>query len=88
MKKSDDIRRFSVSDLAARRARGDGRTDFDRLRGKSVDDVEREIAGDPDFRDQPADWLTRAEAATHSAPSELAGIAGSKPGNDVGGVVR
>jgi len=62
MEKNNDIRRFSVADLQARRARGESRTDLPRLRAKSAEDVEREIASDPDFKDEPEDWLAHAEA--------------------------
>ena len=62
MKKEGDIRRFSAAELEARHSRGESRTDMARLRGKSDEQIEREIANDPDFRDEPEDWLARAEA--------------------------
>ena len=62
MEKDNDIRRFSVADLEERQARGESRTDLARLRAKSAEDVEREIASDPDFKDESGDWLAQAKA--------------------------
>lgn len=62
MQKDDTIKRFSATQLAERRARNESRTDLARLRAKSEADIGRDIAGDPEFRDQPADWLAQAEA--------------------------
>lgn len=62
MKKESDIRHFSAAELEARRSRGESRTNLARLRAKSDEQIERDIASDPDFKDEPEDWLARAEA--------------------------
>lgn len=62
MEKAKNIVRFSAADLEARRDRHESKTDMARLRTKTASDVEREIAADPDFKDQPADWHLTAEA--------------------------
>lgn len=62
MEKGRDIRKYSAAELEARRSRGENRTDMARLRAKSVEDIEHETAADPDFRDQPDDWIMHAEA--------------------------
>ncbi len=62
MKKESDIRHFSAAELEARRSRGESGTDLARLRAKSDEQIERDIASDPDFKDEPEDWLARAEA--------------------------
>lgn len=62
MGKSENIKRFSAAELRNRHARGESQTDLALLRAKSEQDIEREIASDPDFRDQPQDWVAYAEA--------------------------
>lgn len=62
MENEKDIRRFSTADLEARRAQGESRTDLARLRAKTAIEIERDIAQDPDFKDEPEDWYRRAEA--------------------------
>ena len=62
MEKESDIKTFSVAELEARRSRGESRTDLARLRAKSDEQIERETESDPDFKDEPQDWLARAEA--------------------------
>ena len=62
MKNEDTISRFSAADLKARRARGESRTDLARVLVKTEDDLERDIASDPDFKDVPTDWYLAAEA--------------------------
>jgi len=70
MQKDDTIRRVSAAELEARRARRPSRTDLARLRAMTEAETERAIAADPDFRDQPEDWLARAEAVM-PAPKQL-----------------
>jgi uncharacterized protein (DUF4415 family) len=62
MAKENGIRRFSETELEERRARGESRTDVARIRAKTAEELEREIAGDPDFSGVPKDWYKRAEA--------------------------
>ncbi len=51
-----------VAEAHRRRARGESRTDFARLRAKTAAELERDIASDPDFRDIPKDWVASAQA--------------------------
>ena len=62
MMKHSRIVRFSATELQGQRARGESRSDFARVQAKSEEELERDIASDPDFRDQPRDWHTAAEA--------------------------
>ncbi len=62
MQNEKDMRRFSAADLSARRARGESRTDLERLRAKTAAEVERDIAADPDFKDQAEEWYLNATA--------------------------
>jgi uncharacterized protein (DUF4415 family) len=56
------IRRFTEAELEERRARGESRTDLARVWAKTAEELERDIASDPDFSDVPEDWYKRAEA--------------------------
>ena len=56
------IRRYSAAELNRRRARGEDRTDLARVRAKTERELERDVASDPEFRDQPDDWHLAAEA--------------------------
>ena len=62
MEKEKGITRFSEADLVERRARGESRTDLARVRAKTAQELERDIASDPDFSGVPEDWYKRAEA--------------------------
>lgn len=62
MEKEKDIRRFSERDLEERRARGKSRTDLERVQAKTEEELERDIASDPDFAGVPEDWIESAEA--------------------------
>jgi uncharacterized protein (DUF4415 family) len=62
--------RFSATELEARRARGESRTDLARVRSKSDAELERDIAGDPDFAGEADDWYKAAEAVI-PAPKKL-----------------
>jgi uncharacterized protein (DUF4415 family) len=62
MKNDGNIKKFSPADLQARRARGESRTDFVRVKAKSNEELERDIASDPDFSDIPETWYETAEA--------------------------
>ncbi|MGH6796268.1 MAG: BrnA antitoxin family protein [Methylocella sp.] len=62
MAKDKGIRRFSETDLEERRARGESRTDLVRVRAKTAEERERDIASDPDFSGVPEDWYKSAEA--------------------------
>lgn len=62
MEKNENIKRFSAAELEARRARGESRTDLARVRAKMEEELERDIASDPDFADVPENWCENAEA--------------------------
>jgi uncharacterized protein (DUF4415 family) len=62
MTKGKSIKKFSAAELDKRRARGESRTDLARVRAKTDEELERDIAGDPDFKDVPKDWFKEAEA--------------------------
>jgi uncharacterized protein (DUF4415 family) len=62
MEKEKGIRRFSETELEARRSRGESRTDLARVRAKTAEELERDIASDSDFSDVPEDWYKSAEA--------------------------
>ncbi len=54
--------RYTTVDLKNRRARGESRSDLARVRAKSDDELERDIASDPDLRDVSGDWHSAAVA--------------------------
>ncbi|MGH6823813.1 MAG: BrnA antitoxin family protein [Methylocella sp.] len=62
MAKEKGIRTFSETELEERRARGESRTDLARVRAKTAEERERDIACDPDFSGVPEDWYKGAEA--------------------------
>ena len=55
-------KRFSAAELRERRRRGESQTDVAKLRGMDESELEARIAADPDWRDVPEDWHTKAEA--------------------------
>lgn len=62
MQRDGNIRTYSAAELKERRARGEGRTDLARVRARTEEELERDIANDPDWKDIPADWYANAEA--------------------------
>ena len=70
MKNGEHIRRCTVAELEARRARGESRTDLARVHAKTEEELERDIASDPDWRDIPRDWH-EAAAAVMPVPKRL-----------------
>lgn len=62
MAKGSDIRSYTAAELEARRDRGESRTDLARVRAKTEEELEQDIADDPDFRDVPIDWVASAQA--------------------------
>jgi uncharacterized protein (DUF4415 family) len=59
--KEKNIKMFSATELKERLARGESRSDLARIRSMTDEDVERQIAGDPDWKDVPEDWYCDAE---------------------------
>lgn len=62
MERDESIKRYSEAELEARRARGESRTDLARVRAKTEEELERDIASDPDFADVPDNWYENAQA--------------------------
>jgi uncharacterized protein (DUF4415 family) len=62
MKKNPGVRRHSGEELLRLRAKGGSKTDLKRIRAKTQDELESDIAADGDWRDIPADWHKQAEA--------------------------
>ncbi|WOJ89075.1 BrnA antitoxin family protein [Methylocapsa polymorpha] len=62
MQKEKNIRRFSKAELEELRARGESRTDLARVQVKTAEELERDIASDPDFSDMAENWYESAEA--------------------------
>ena len=62
MKKEATITRYSMKEIEGRRAHGESRSDLPRVRAKSEADLERDIASDPDWYGEPAEWYKAAGA--------------------------
>ena len=62
MTKKPDIRRYTAAELADMVARGESLTDWERVSAKTEEELERDIASDPDWADIPADWYKSAQA--------------------------
>ena len=64
MRKKGNIVSYSDDELAAMRAGGGDKTDWQVVKAKSEDQLAADVASDPEWRDVPADWVSRAQAAT------------------------
>ncbi len=62
MENEKNIVRYSAAELEEMIARGESRTDFARILAKTEEELEQDIASDPDWADMPADWPAVAEA--------------------------
>ncbi len=71
MTNGKDIKSFSSADLEARRKGKASATDLRRFRAKSEDDLNRDIAADPDFSSQAKDWYLAAELMMPSSKKLL-----------------
>ena len=60
MTKDEDTRTYTAEELRAMKARGEDRTDWEKVDAMTEADLDRLIAGDPDERDFEPDW-TRAQ---------------------------
>lgn len=58
--KEPDIRRYTIAQLREMRARGESRTDWDAVRAKTEEELEADIASEPDWDDIPHDWIKDA----------------------------
>jgi uncharacterized protein (DUF4415 family) len=64
MRKRGNIVRYSAEGLAAMEARGEDRTDWAAIASKTEEELAADMAGDPVWDGVPADWVSRARAAT------------------------
>lgn len=61
MTNDEKIVRYSAAELRAMRDRGESQTDVARVRAKTEEQLEQDIASDPDWADIPRDWRKNAE---------------------------
>lgn len=75
MGKDDATRRYTADELLAMIARGESRTDWERVRAMSEADLERAIAEDPDSDPPPLEaplgWPALAQVIAPKAPKRL-----------------
>ena len=64
MRKKGNIVSYSDDELAAMQARGEDKTDWGVVKAKTDDQLADDMASDPAWQDAPADWVSRAQAAT------------------------
>ena len=62
MENEENILRCTASQLEEMRARGESRTDIARVLAKTEEELEQDIASNPDWANMPADWPERATA--------------------------
>lgn len=60
MTNGEDIRRYTADELRAMRARGESQTDWAAVHAKTEEELERDIANDPDWAGIPEDWYKDA----------------------------
>ena len=64
MRKKNHIVKYTDKELAAIKARGENRTDWKAVRAKTEEQLAADMASDPAWDGVPADWVSRAHAAT------------------------
>jgi uncharacterized protein (DUF4415 family) len=64
VKKKKNIVKYTADKLAAMKARGEDRTDWNVVRAKTEEQLAADTASDPAWDGVPADWVSRAHAAT------------------------
>jgi uncharacterized protein (DUF4415 family) len=64
VRKKGNIVSYSDDELAAMQARGEDKTDWTTIRAKTEGQLDADMASDPAWRGVPADWVSRAQAAT------------------------
>jgi uncharacterized protein (DUF4415 family) len=64
MRKKESIVSYTDKELAAMEARGEDRTDWTAVRAKTEEQLAADMASDPAWEGVPADWVSRAHAAT------------------------
>ena len=60
MTNDEDIRRYTADELHAMRARGESQSDWAAVHAKTEEELERDIANDPDWAGIPEDWYKDA----------------------------
>lgn len=68
MQRKGDIARYTAEELAAKRARGETRSDWAKAAALTNEEIEAQIAADPDEADMVIDW----ESATIEMPQPKA----------------
>lgn len=74
MTKGKGIKKFSAAEKSFKRvsaAERKSRTDLARVRAKTEEELDRDIASDPDWKDVPRDWYKEAEAVMPTAKKLL-----------------
>ena len=66
-----DIRRYSIDEIRAMRARGEDRTDMARVLAKTEEDLARDTASDPAWDGIPEDWYLNAVPVYPAEPKKL-----------------
>jgi len=62
MEKERNIKRYTEAELDALREQGESRTDMARVQARTEEELEADIASDPDFCDVPENWYENAKA--------------------------
>ncbi len=60
MEKNGNIVRYTATELNEMRERGESQTDWARIRAMTEEELEANIASDPDWKDVPRDWYKDA----------------------------
>ena len=64
MRKRGNISRYTAEELAGKEARGEDKTDWAAVAAKTEEQLAADMANDPAWEGVPADWVSRANAAT------------------------
>ena len=70
MENERNIKRYTAAELEDMRTRGETFTDWARVDAKTEEELEHDIAADPDWADVPEDWYKTA-VATMPTPQKL-----------------
>jgi uncharacterized protein (DUF4415 family) len=64
MKRRGNIVRYTAEEIDAMTARGEDQTDWAAVDAKTEEQLEADIASDPDWADIPRDWVLHARLVT------------------------
>ena len=64
MRKRGNISRYTAEEFAAKEARGEDKTDWAAVAGKTEEELAADMASDPAWEGVPAGWVSRVNAAT------------------------